>query len=156
MHACSLSLHQIHSELTNWWNNISLRWGFSSMRSSTPSRNNCGLGVRDQSDMIPHFPEQKNIAPTMTARDTRPSTLGPLKVSGRAHPLRSHKKSTPSLPKQPPDLNSLTLHRLSNSHNTWSLNPKQLSDFMFPRDRAVLLSLIFLVFQFHVFHSNIE
>jgi len=37
----------------------------------------CRLGARDQSGTIPLFREQKNIAPTMSIRDTRPSTIGP-------------------------------------------------------------------------------
>jgi len=48
-----------------------------SARSSTPSRTSHMLGARDRFGMIFHFLEQKNIAPIMIARDTRPLTVGP-------------------------------------------------------------------------------
>jgi len=47
------------------------------MKSSTLSRTGHELGAQGQSGTIPHFTEQKSIAPTMTARGTRSFITGP-------------------------------------------------------------------------------
>ena len=100
-------LPQTRSKLTIRWNNISLHWSFPSTRSSTLSRISCGLGVRDQSDTTPHFPERKNIAPTMIARDTRPSIAKPFGSIWKNSSNKISSKSTSSLPKQLPNSDNL-------------------------------------------------
>ena len=66
----------IHSETIDHWN-TSVHWSSRSTRSLTPSKTSPGLDARDQSNTIPHFPGQKNIIPTMTAKGTKLSIVGP-------------------------------------------------------------------------------
>ena len=103
--------------------NILLRWGSLSMRSSTPSMTNHGLGTRNQFGMIFHFTEHKNIALIMSVRDTWSSTIGPSRSTWKSSSNRAFLKSTSLLLKQPPDSDNSMLHRLP-SHNTWTLNTK--------------------------------
>ena len=110
--------------------------------------NNRELNARDQSGTIPYLPEQKNIAHTMTVRNTRPSIAEHFESNWKSSSNKAFSKCIYLLPKQPPDPDNSTLHCLPASHNTWSPNTKQLSDFILPRDMAVLLSLPFPGFQF--------
>ena len=63
------------------------------------------------------FPKQKNFVPIVTARDTKPSTAGPSGSTWKISSNKTFSKSTSSLSKQPPDPDSLTLHRFP-SYNT--------------------------------------
>jgi len=117
----SPSFHWIRPELTNRWNNISLRYDSSSARSLVPSRTSRGLGTWDRSGTIPHFSEQKNIAPIMIARNTWPSNTGPSVSTWKSLSKKVFSKSTFSLPKQLPDPDCSMLHRVP-SHNIWSPN----------------------------------
>ena len=94
----SQSFHQIRSEPTSRWN-TSLRWDSPSTRYSTLSNVNRGLGTRDPSSTISHFPKQKNIALIMTVRNTRPSSAGPSRSRWKNSSNKVSSKSTSSLPK---------------------------------------------------------
>jgi len=70
------------------------------MKSSTPSKINCGSDALNWSITIPHFPGRRNTVPAMNVNGTKSFIAGPSEGTWKSSPDRASSKSMSSLPRQ--------------------------------------------------------